>query len=190
MRHLDRARNMEEVPNDTQETKGGQRAVGQQVAGQPSQTVMGDVGEQHPHFLGRAFVLPAFIELQTATLIRAELGFGATALIVELRCGNACQLERAEQIGVLPAGGHRVTDGKRLERVTEAGGRAHTPDPFVVAYHAPAFDLLRQECGPAVGTTLGQDPVAPVQQPVDVVIAAKTLIESPHDFTAMLGWQG
>jgi hypothetical protein len=47
-------------------------------------------------------MLPSLVELQTAALTRAELGLGATALIVELRRGNACQLECAEQIGVLP----------------------------------------------------------------------------------------
>jgi hypothetical protein len=82
--------------------QGGQRTVGQRVADQPSQTVTGDVGAQHPHFLDRALVLPSLVELQTAALTRAELGLGATALIVELRRGNACQLECAEQIGVLP----------------------------------------------------------------------------------------
>ena len=147
---------------------------------------MGQISEQDPGFLGVSFMFSALVQMQTAAFIGAKLDFRTTALVVE-QCSSDCgQIERTEQVSVLPPCRRPIAYRERMQRLYKAVWGGNTPHKLVVAYRVPAFDLANQLCGPAVRTALRQNAVTALQQPVDVFIAAKALVEAPDDLCVPL----
>lgn len=145
----------EQVTCNPQESKAIEWTILESRTRNPGHAIVRQISEQDPGFLGVSFMFSALVQTQTAAFIGAKLDFRTTALVVE-QCSSDCgQIERTEQVSVLPPFWRPLAYRERMQRLYKAVWGGNAPHKLVVAYRVPAFDLANQLCGPAVRTAFG-----------------------------------